>query len=232
MAQIGIGAVEKEEIGKACYRNPEMGFSAVLPRFRKELPASSSDRDGGKKVNAFKAGRKNDDISFEANSVSPGDTGRIDQCRSGRVYPDIVFLQGLEPVAGKQDPFAADLKIGGEVSSEFFGLNAAIEMSPEILSVKPTCGAAFSEKEETGFVDEIGAQPPPDSKDRKSLKTRLFGAGDDRVTLSNDPVGGALKDAKFRCLSGNERHKLNRTRPIADHRDPFSTEVDFVIPPR
>jgi hypothetical protein len=58
-------------------------------------------------------------------------------------------------------------------------------------------------------------------------------AGTDFAVVSgNDPRGGPLEHRHVRHRGLDGRHELHRRRAGADDRDPFTREVDVVIPPR
>ena len=231
VAQVGVGAIKHEEIGKARHGDAQIGCGTLAPGLVQLQPRQAADAHGSEEISGGETGTANESVHLMLLAVfgfhslwrDPGD-GSADE-------GDVVLIQAGQIVAAQQDAFTAN----GVVRNQFFPQLRRIHLPLQQSAKGPAdhgCHepAKAAEGQAAGFKIQEDLQPIQLGKPGKTLHQAQLRSTIGAVFAFHDVVGAALEHQQLSHLFGNFRHELHCRGAGADDGHGFAAKVVVVIP--
>lgn len=230
VAQVAVGPVHHEEIGKTRDGYRAMRTNFFGPRLRHRQAFGPRDRHVAVKFRRLKTRCQNHQVRFQFKSAFGHQAGISEEPDAIAHQAHVGLLQGRKEIIAEQDALAADVIIRRQASDHI----RVFHMPLKVLANHPVdvffgkTGLAHKVPMKQEVTEPI--QPPPGQALHKGQfsENRLFNPCDPPVFAWREVIRGPLDDADMACRPGQLRNDLNGAGSTA-HDDDFFTGI-IVVP--
>ena len=133
MAQVGVGAIEHEQVGEAAYGDTQVGFGAIFPHRVQVCPVTAGNGHGGEEIGGLEAGAVDDHIHVVMGAGAVGEAALIH--RADAVIDDLhmVLCQGRVVIVGHQNALAAH----GVIRGQFLAQGGILDLLLQVTTEQP-----------------------------------------------------------------------------------------------
>jgi len=233
VSEIGVGAVEHEEVGEARRRQAQIGRGARTPGPVQVDAVAPGDPHRAEEFGCGEAGAIDQDVEFADLAVAGLDAARGESLNFLRHQLDIGSRHGRQIIVRQQQALAADRIVRAQLGPQRWIAHLACKQFAEG-AARGDLHQSFEPREgqSARFVAEIDGQAVPAHRPGTGREPPPFSRGIGAIRFRHHISGGSLKDRHMPHLVGDGGDELDRRGAGADDADTLAFQRYGVGPIR